>query len=186
MFLSLSSKTHMENELIKLSTDWARAELFSARIVWLFSAVCIVAAVGFWFFGRTAMAKAFIGPLIITGLFLVSVGAGLYFANKPRVTQFEQASRENPEAFLKKELERSGNSQKQLAVVFKVLPLICMASALIILLLPDSVNWRAIGITLILTASFLMVVDSNTDARNTMYHFSLAKLATTPNQVNKN
>lgn len=172
----------MENELIKLSTDWARAELFSARIVWLFSVVYIIAVVGFWFFGRTPMAKAFIVPLIINGLFLVSVGAGLYLANKPRVTQFELTCRQSPEAFLKKELERTDNSQKQLAVVFKVLPLICIAAALIILFLPDSVNWRAIGITLILTSSFLMVVDSNTDARNTAYHSGLTKLATAQNQ----
>ena len=32
-------------DIIKISTDWARAEVFSAKIVWLFSAVELLAAV---------------------------------------------------------------------------------------------------------------------------------------------
>jgi len=44
-----------------------------------------------------------------------------------------------------------------------------------ILLMPAPV-WRAIGITAIITIAFLMVVDSNTDARNTAYHSQLLAL----------
>ena len=32
-------------DIIKLSTDWAKAEVFSARIVWLFSVVELLALV---------------------------------------------------------------------------------------------------------------------------------------------
>jgi ABC-2 type transport system permease protein len=76
-------------DIIKLSTDWAKAEVFSAKIVWLFSAITIVATIGFWYWGRTVIARAFIWPLLIAGIFLAVIGAGLYFANNPRITRFE-------------------------------------------------------------------------------------------------
>jgi len=65
-------------DIIKLSTDWAKAEVFSAKIVWLFSIVEIAAAISFWYLGKTAMAKAFGWPLLLAGLFLVVIGAGLF------------------------------------------------------------------------------------------------------------
>ena len=36
-------------DIIKISTDWARAEVFSAKIVWMFSVVEVLAAIGFWY-----------------------------------------------------------------------------------------------------------------------------------------
>src|ERR1700754_674528 len=106
-------------DIVKLSTDWAKAEVFSAKIVWLFSAIEIMTALGFWYLGRTAMAKAFVWPLLLTGLFLLSVGAGLYFANKPRIERFEKGYHDNPDAFIKEEIQRTEKSQKELALVFK-------------------------------------------------------------------
>ena len=74
-------------DILKLSTDWAKSEVFSARIVWLFSLIEIAAAVGFWRLGRTPMAKAFVWPLLVGGLFITIVGAGLFLANNPRINQ---------------------------------------------------------------------------------------------------
>jgi hypothetical protein len=34
-------------------------------------------------------------------------------------------------------------------------------------------HWRAISVSLIITSAFLMVVDSNTDSRNSIYHTQL-------------
>lgn len=162
-------------DLLKLSTDWAKAEVFSAKIVWMFSIVVVLVALGFWFLGKTAMAKAFFWPLLVSGLFLISVGAGLFFANKPRITQFEIEHQNNPTEFVQKELLRTEKSQKDLATVFKVLPLLLILSGLLIYFLP-SPTWRAISITLGLLVVFLMAVDSNTDARNTAYHEQLKKI----------
>ena len=162
-------------EILKLSTDWAKAEVFSAKMVWLFSIIVLLSAFGFWYWGKTTMARAFVWPLVVSGLFLVAVGAGLFFANTPRISQFEQAAGNNPGAFVQQELQRTAKSQKDLATVFKVLPVLLVVSGLIILFL-SSANWRAIGITLGLLALFLMAVDSNTDARNTIYHEQLKSL----------
>ncbi|HEY1871351.1 MAG TPA: hypothetical protein VGG71_09845, partial [Chitinophagaceae bacterium] len=83
------------NDIAKLSDDWAKAEVFSGKIVWLFSVIYIAAAIGFWYLGRTEIAKSFTWPLLIAGIFLIAVGAGLFFANKPRIGQFEQEYRQD-------------------------------------------------------------------------------------------
>jgi ABC-2 type transport system permease protein len=160
-------------DVLKLSTDWARAEVFSAKIVWIFSAITIIAAIGFWSWGRTAMARAFIWPLLVAGIFMAAVGAGLYFANKPRITRFEVEFRRNPEAFLKGEILRTTESNRQLSLVFKILPAIIIFAAVGILLLPPNI-WRAIALTTTITAVFLMIVDSNTEARNNLYNSQLS------------
>jgi len=162
-------------DIIKISTDWARAEVFSAKIVWLFSAVELLAAVGFWYWGRTTIARIFSWPLLVMGLFLVAVGAGLYNANKPRIARFENESHRDPKAFLAAEIQRTAKSQRDLALVFRILPATIIAAAVVIILAPTT-GWRAISVTIILTAAFLMVVDSNTTARNDAYHTQLLEL----------
>jgi ABC-2 type transport system permease protein len=159
-------------DIIKLSMDWARAEVFSAKIVWLFSAVELLAAIGFWYWGKTAMAKAFIWPLLVMGLFLVSVGVGLYAANHPRIARFENEYHRGPGAFLESEIQRTAKSQTGLSLVFIILPVMVILGAVVIMVTPASV-WRAIAVAVILNAAFLMVVDSNTEARNNTYHAQL-------------
>ena len=163
-------------DLLKLSTDWAKAEVFSAKMVWLVSIFVLATALGFSYWGKTIMAKAFIWPMLISGILLVAIGAGLFFTNRPRITQFEQTYREDPSAFLQQELQRTAKSQKELSLVFIVLPALLILAALLILFVP-SPAWRGIAITLALFAVLLMAIDSNTDARNTRYHEQLKKMA---------
>jgi hypothetical protein len=162
-------------DIIKISTDWARAEVFSAKIVWLFSAVELLAAVGFWYWGKTAIARIFTWPLLVMGLFLVAVGAGLYTANKPRIARFESEAHRDPKAFIDAEIQRTAKSQRDLALVFKILPGAIIIAGLVIMLAPAT-GWRPISVTIILTAAFLMAVDTNTAARNDDYHTQLLEL----------
>jgi Mg2+/citrate symporter len=159
-------------DIIKLSTDWARAEVFSAKIVWLFSAIELLTAIGFWYWGRTTMARAFIWPLLVMALFLIAVGAGLYAANHPRIAQFENEYHRDPKAFAETEIQRTAKSQREMALVFRILPAIIIVAAIVIMLAPAPI-WRTITVSIILTAAFLMVVDSNTEARNDAYHSQL-------------
>ncbi len=156
-------------DILKASTDWAKAEVFSSKMVLLFSVLFFLAAFGFWQLGKTTMAKAFVWPVLVSGLLLMAVSAGLYFSNKPRIAQFETAYNKDGKAFVKSEIERTAKSQNELAMVFKVLPLIIIAAALLIIFISMPL-WRAIGITTIALMTLLMFVDSNTDARNTAYH----------------
>src|SRR5580765_5011789 len=98
-------------DILKLSTDWAKAEVFSAKISLLLSLVFFLAALGFWQLGKTAMAKGFVWPLLVAGVVFVTVSAGLYFANKPRITQFQTAYHTDPKAFVQMETMRTAKSE---------------------------------------------------------------------------
>jgi hypothetical protein len=160
-------------DILKLSTDWAKSEVFSSKVVWLFSLIELSAALGFWYLGRTPMAKSFIWPLSIAGLFLAFVGAGLFFANNPRIDRFEQEYHLNPNAFVQSEIQRTEKSKDEMSLVFRIIPIIIILSAIVILVVPGAIS-RAIAVTVILNAAFLMTVDSNTEARNNNYHYEIS------------
>jgi ABC-2 type transport system permease protein len=159
-------------DILKLSSEWAKAEVFSSKIVWIFSVIEIIAAFGFLYLGKTSMAKAFFWPLLIMGLFLVAVGAGLYFTNNPRVEQFEKQYQSDPDAFVQSEIQRTTKSKGEMVNVLRILPAIILIAA-IVLLLVSSPLWRAIAVTIAINAAFLMIVDSNTEARNNFYNTQL-------------
>lgn len=143
----------------------------------LFSIIVLLSAVGFALWGKTAMAKAFVIPMIVAGLFLVSIGIGLYTSNKPRIEQFKNEYNTDANSFVQKEIARTTKSQSDFIKVFKVLPAIIIVAAILLLFSP-SFNWRAIAITLIALCAFLMIVDSNTEARNNIYRETLLKFET--------
>lgn len=161
-------------DILKLSIEWAKAELFSAKIVWLFSLIILFSAGGFALWGKTAIAKAFVIPFIVSGILLIIIGAGLYTANQPRLAQFKTAYKNDVDGFVKKEIERTAKSESDFKIVFKVLPAIAILAA-VFLILFSTPHWRAISITVILLVTFLMIVDSNTAARNAAYREQLLK-----------
>jgi len=156
-------------DILKVSTDWAKAEVFSARIVLLLGLLMVLVALGFWQLGKSAMAKDFVWPMLVAGVLLFAVSAGLYFANQPRIARFEAAYAAGAKSFVQAEIERTGKSQNDFVVVFRVLPLIVIAGALLIMF-TSAPLWRSIGVTVIALMTILMLVDSNTNARNTVYH----------------
>lgn len=162
-------------DIIKISTDWARAEIFSAKAVWIFSIITIISAVGFYYLGKTVMAKAFVIPLAITGFLITAIGTGLYTANKPRIIQFENEYKTDSSTFIQKEIERTSKSNGDFVVVFKVLPILIIVGAGMFLL-GKSPYWQTSGISLVLLAAFLLAVDSNTAARNEAYRQELLKI----------
>ena len=163
-------------EIINYSIDWARGEVFSARVIALISVFVLLCAAGFYFWGKTSMARAYWLPLLVSGLFLVVVAGGLLFANQPRIEQFQQAYRENPEAFVMSELERTAKSDRDLnLIVYIILPAIVIISGILCIVLVGSPNVRAWLIVLMMLGAFLMAVDSNTNARNAEYHDMLLK-----------
>ncbi|MDB5150158.1 MAG: hypothetical protein JWQ57_4178 [Mucilaginibacter sp.] len=159
-------------DILKLSTDWVKAEVFSAKITLLLSLLFFLTALGFWQLGKTAMAKAFVWPMLVAGILIAAVSAGLYFANKSRATQFKKAFNTDAKAFIQMETTRTAKSQNELTLVFKALPIVIIAAALLVMF-SNTPLWRSIGITTIALMTALMLIDSNTDARNTAYHQSL-------------
>jgi len=160
-------------EIIKLATEWAKAEVFSARFFILFALLFLAASAGFWQLGKTEMARAYIIPSLVAGLLLLAVGLGIFYANKSRATSFVEAYEANPTEFIQSEIVRTDKSIGEYnTIVFKVIPGIIIVCALIIVFM-DKTNWRATAITIIAMMIVILLVDSNAKARIETYQDQL-------------
>ncbi len=159
-------------ETLNLATEWAKAEVFSTRFFILFAILFLIASIGFWQLGKTDLAKAYIIPTLVAGLLLMTIGLGLFFTNKSRVTQFEKAFNADAPAFFQSEMERTDSTLKEYTVVFKVIPILMIVAALIILFI-NTPTWRAISITTMAMLIVILLVDGTAYARMNTYHKEL-------------
>ena len=156
-------------EILKAANDWAKAEVFSTQFFILFGILFLVGCVGFWQFGKTEVAKAFIIPMFVAGVLLLTIGLGLFFSNKSRVANFPDAYNSDATAFVQSEIARAEKTMNEYqTIVFKIIPLIIVAAALLIVFV-DKPTWRAIGITTIGMMVIIMLVDINANARIEAY-----------------
>ncbi|OEJ99901.1 hypothetical protein [Roseivirga misakiensis] len=166
-------------EILKIAQDWARAEVFSTRFFILFALIFLAASVGFWQLGKTELAKGYVIPLLVAGVLLMTIGLGLFFTNRSRINQFEVAYNQDAQAFRLSEIERTKSTLKEYRVVFKVIPTIIMAAALIIFF-TNNPTWRAISITTITMMIMILLVDGTAYARIETYQKELTTI-TRPN-----
>lgn len=162
-------------ELLKLSTEWAKAEVFSTRFFIFFAIVFLIASVGFWQLGKTDLAKAYIIPTLVAGILLLIIGIGLNYTNIQRVKQFEKDFNTDAPAFYQSEIERSESTLKEYTVVFKVIPILIMVAALLILFINTS-TWRAISITTIAMLIIILFIDGTAHARIEIYQKELKSM----------
>jgi len=160
-------------DILKIATEWAEAEVFSARFFIFFAILFLAASIGFWQIGKSEMAKSYVLPTLIAGLLILAVGVGIFFANKSRITSFAEAFKADPSEFVASEIIRTEKSMGEYrTIVFKVIPLIIVAAALLIVFV-DKPLWRAIAITTIALMVVILLVDSNANARIVNYHEQL-------------
>lgn len=160
-------------DILKAATDWAKAEVFSSQFFILFGIMFVLATIGFWQLGKTEVAKAFVIPTLVAGLLLLTVGVGIFYANKTRITSFATAYNKDASAFVKSEIIRTEKSMGEYqTVVFKVIPLIIIIAALLIIFI-DKPLWRAISATTIAMMVVIVLVDNNANARIEAYHNQL-------------
>ena len=160
-------------DILKTATDWAKAELFSTPFFILFGLVFIVVSFGFWQLGKTEIARAYIIPTLVAGLLLLTIGLGLFFTNKSRITQFETAYNKDASAFVESEITRAESTIKEYnIVVFKAIPAIIILAALLIIFI-NNPTWRAISITTIAMMIVILLVDGTAYARMQDYKHQL-------------
>ncbi|MEO9477045.1 MAG: hypothetical protein ABJG41_15985 [Cyclobacteriaceae bacterium] len=162
-------------EILKLATEWAKAEVFSTRFFIIFAVLFLAASAGFWQLGKTELAKAYIIPLLVAGVLLMTIGLGLFFTNKTRITQFENAYNSDARAFAVSEVARAESTLKEYTVVFKVIPIIIVIAALLIFFISTPI-WRAIGITTIAMMIVILLVDGTAYARMETYYKQLISI----------
>jgi hypothetical protein len=169
-------------DILKASTDWAKAELFSTPFFILSGVLFIAASIGFWQLGKTDMAKAYIIPTLVAGALLTIIGLGLFFTNKSRITQFEKAYHADTSAFLASELERAEATLKEYKnIVFTAIPLIIAACALVIFFVNAPI-WRASMITTIAMLVVILLIDGTAHARIDAYQ---KRLLSVENEIKK-
>ena len=94
-------------DTLSAATDWARAEVFSARFFILAGVAFVLGATGFWRLGRTDVARAYVVPTLVAGVLLLIVGIGIYYANAMRVDSFRSDFEADAPAFVAAELART-------------------------------------------------------------------------------
>ena len=160
-------------EILKTAIEWAKAEVFSSQFFILFGVLFVLATIGFWQLGKTEMAKAFVFPTLVAGILLLVIGLGLFFTNKSRITSFTSAYQSDASAFVKSEITRAEKTMKEYqTIVFKIIPLIIVAAALLIIFI-DKPIWRAISIITIAMMVVILGVDNNANARIEAYNKQL-------------
>lgn len=167
---------HKAMDILKTATDWAKAEVFSTSFFILFGIGFVVASIDFWQLGKTDLAKAYIIPTLVAGALLLTIGFGLVFTNKARITQFEKAYNADASAFLESELERTKSTLKEYKnVVFTAIPLIIVACALVIMFVNTPV-WRASMITTMAMLIVILLIDGTAHARIEAYQEELVSV----------
>ena len=156
-------------DILKASTDWAKAELLSTSFFIIIGVVFVLVSIGFWQLGKTELARAYIIPTLVAGAFLLTVGFGLFFTNKSRITQFETAYNNDASAFVQSEIERTERTLKEYKnIVFTAIPLIIAACALVLIFL-NKPGWRASMITTIAMLVVILLIDGTAHARIEAY-----------------
>jgi len=160
-------------EILKASTDWARAEVFSSSFFVMFGLLFMLASIGFWYLGKTEIAKAFNIPTMVAGVLLLIIGLGIMFANHTRQASFTEAYENDAPAFITSEIARTEKSMREYAtVVFKAIPFIIILCALAIMFIETPI-WRSSAITILAMMAVILVIDSNANARIEAYHTQL-------------
>ena len=164
-------------ELVKLATEWAKAEVFSTRFFIVFALLFLIASIGFWQLGKTDLAKAYIIPTLVAGLLLMIIGVGLVYTNTNRVTEFETAYHQDGTAFIASEFDRIEATLKEYnTVVFKAIPIL-MILASFLLVFVDKPLWRTISTTTIAMLIVILLIDGTAHARIQVYKTQLKELS---------
>lgn len=163
-------------DILKTAQDWAKAEMFSTSFFIVSGVLFLAASIGFWQLGKTDSARAYIIPTLVAGAMLLTIGCGLFFTNKARVTQFEKAYNQDAKAFVQSELVRAEATLKEYKnVVFTAIPLIIAACALVLIFV-NAPAWRASMITSIAMLIVILLIDGTAHARIENYNKQLLSI----------
>jgi hypothetical protein len=156
-------------DILKTATDWARAEMFSTAFFIIAGVLFAMLSFGLWQLGKTDLAKAYIIPILVAGAMLLTIGLGLFFTNKARVSKFTNDYHKDVSAFVKSENERVDATLKEYETqVFKIIPVLIIIAALVFLFISTPL-WRAISITTIALLIVILFIDGMAHSRMKAY-----------------
>lgn len=155
-----------------MATEWAKTEVFSSTFFVLFGIMFLLASLGFWQFGKTDLAKAYIIPSLVAGILLFIVGTGLVYSNLSRINSFPNDYKQDAVSFVESEVDRTEKTIKGYKNVFIIIPIIISICALLIMFFDSSI-WRASLITTIVMLGIVLLIDGNAGDRIKDYNKQL-------------
>jgi len=112
-------------------------------------------------------------PMLVVGILTLTIGLGLFFTNKSRVSSFVKDYNKDASAFVQSKIIRTGKTIKDFqTTVYKVIPIIIIVAALLFIFI-DKPLWRAISISTIAMMIVIMMIDTNSYTRYVEYHKQL-------------
>ncbi len=156
-------------DILNISTQWARDEIFSSKFFVVIAIIFIAVAIGFWQLGKSELAKSFVIPMLVCGALIMIIGIGLIYNNTARLRMFEEEYNRDRVEFVESELSRTASTIVQTkTIIYLWIPILIIIAALGLILL-DSPRYRAFFITVIAMMLVLMFVDSNSCSRIVSY-----------------
>lgn len=156
---------NISQEIVDSYLNWAKGEIFSSKFFVLFGAVFVLASIGFWQLGKSDVARAFIWPMLIAGILILTVGIGLIVSYNWKLEGFPKAYISDPLSAVQAEISYTEKTLNEYAtVVFRAIPIIIALAALLIVFVNKPI-WRAIGISTIAMLVIVLIIDGTASAR---------------------
>ena len=160
-------------DILKTAVDWTKAEMLSSSVFVAFGVLFLASSAGFWHFGKTDIARAYVWPMAVAGTLVLIIGVGIFVQSYGRVSSFPEAYNTDPTTFIIEELQRSEAVLAQYSIaIFKVMPLIVAACAILFVVVETPIL-RASSLTTIAMMAALLLVDTNAMARLETYKAAL-------------
>lgn len=156
-------------EFLDHAIAWCKGEIFEARIILIAGFIVMVLAFLFYKVGTTPNAKAMLYPLLVVGIMFVGVGGSMSYSNQKRITEFQKAYAENPEAFIVAEKERVDGFQYMYTMSL-VIASVSFAFALLIFWFSHSPTLKAIAIAFAIFGISGLVIDYFSEERAGIYY----------------
>lgn len=162
--------------ILKITSEWAKGEIFSSKFFVLFGAVFVAASIGFWQLGKSDVARAFIWPTLVAGILLLTVGIGLIISYNWKLDGFPKAYEANPLGAVQAEIAYTEKTLAEYSsVVFRAIPIMMAIAALLIVFVNKPI-WRAISISTIAMMIIIVMIDGIASARTKNYNQQLLSI----------
>lgn len=163
-------------DILKITSEWAKGEIFSSKFFVLFGAAFVAASIGFWQLGKSDVARAFIWPTLVAGILLLTVGIGLIISYNWKLDGFPKAYEANPLGAVQAEIAYTEKTLAEYSsVVFRAIPIIMAIAALLIVFVNKPI-WRAISISTIAMMIIIVMIDGIASARTKNYNQQLLSI----------
>ena len=156
-------------EIIDHAIAWCKGEIFEGRIILLSGLIVVVLAFLFYKLGTTPNAKAMLYPLLVLGIIFIGMGATMNYSNPNRITEFQEAYTENPEAFVQSEKERVEGFQYMYTFTL-IIATVSFVFAALVFWFSHSPTLKAVAIAVTIFGISGLVIDHFSEERAAIYY----------------